>query len=76
MSLEEALEKIASGMKIIIREGSAAQNFQNLHPLIQMYPDRLMFCVDDAHPDDILRNGEIDRLVKELFVWGMICLMF
>lgn len=30
-----------------------------------MYPDRLMFCVDDAHPDDILRNGEIDRLVKE-----------
>ncbi|WP_302303852.1 adenine deaminase [Culturomica massiliensis] len=65
VSLEEALEKIASGMKIIIREGSAAQNFQNLHPLIQMYPDRLMFCVDDAHPDDILRNGEIDRLVKE-----------
>ncbi|CCZ10118.1 adenine deaminase [uncultured Culturomica sp.] len=65
VSLEEALEKIASGMKIIIREGSAAQNFQNLHSLIQMYPDRLMFCVDDAHPDDILRNGEIDRLVKE-----------
>lgn len=65
VSLEEALEKIAVGMKIIIREGSAAQNFQNLHPLIQMYPDRLMFCVDDAHPDDILHNGEIDRLVKE-----------
>lgn len=65
VSLEEALEKIAAGMKIIIREGSAAQNFQSLHPLIRMYPDRLMFCVDDAHPDDILHNGEIDRLVKE-----------
>lgn len=65
MSLKEALDKISAGMKIIIRDGSAARNFKELHPLIQMYPEQLMFCVDDAHPDDVLHHGEIDKMVRE-----------
>lgn len=64
-ALEEALEKIQGGMKILIREGSAAKNYEALKNLIALYPDRVMFCTDDAHPDDILENGHIDRLVKK-----------
>ena len=60
---EEAEEKIKKGMKIIIREGSAAKNYEALHPLIAKYPDRLMFCSDDRHPDDLIK-GDINLLVK------------
>ncbi|MFM7016986.1 MAG: adenine deaminase [Bacteroidota bacterium] len=51
---EEALEKIQLGMKILIREGSAARNYEALHPLIGQYPKQLMFCCDDKHPDELL----------------------
>lgn len=61
-TLEEALEKISHGMKIIIREGSAAKNFEALHTLIGKHPDMVMFCSDDKHPDDLL-NGHINELV-------------
>lgn len=61
---DEALEKIAGGMKILIREGSAAKNYNALKPLIASHPDVLMFCTDDAHPDEIIRNGHIDQLVR------------
>jgi adenine deaminase len=61
-TLEEALEKISHGMKIIIREGSAAKNFEALHTLIGKHPDMVMFCSDDKHPDDLL-NGHINDLV-------------
>lgn len=64
INLQEALEKIQRGMKIIIREGSAAKNFEALHPLIGLYPQRIMFCTDDAHPDDIEEKGHIDRIVR------------
>ncbi len=63
--LEEAEEKLALGMKIQIREGSAARNFSALSPLFDKYADQLMLCTDDSHPDEILKNGHIDRLVKE-----------
>ena len=63
-NLDEALEKIAGGMKILIREGSAAKNYNALKPLIVSHPDVLMFCTDDAHPDEIIRNGHIDQLVR------------
>ena len=53
---EEALEKIGLGMKILIREGSAAKNFEALYPLIEEYPDACMFCSDDKHPDDLVRG--------------------
>lgn len=61
-TLSEAIDKINAGMHIIIREGSAAKNFQALHSLINSHPDRVMFCSDDKHPDDILRS-HINQLV-------------
>lgn len=62
-TIEEAREKIKLGMKILIREGSAARNFDNLLPLISEYPDSVMFCTDDAHPD-FIEKRHINYLVK------------
>jgi adenine deaminase len=67
---EEALEKISLGMKILIREGSAAKNFETLYPLIDEYPDSCMFCSDDKHPDDLVR-GHINLLVKRAVSKGI-----
>nr|MBP9560959.1 adenine deaminase [Syntrophorhabdaceae bacterium] len=53
---EEGEEKISLGMKLIIREGSAAKNFDTLSPLIEKYPDSCMLCSDDKHPDDLTRG--------------------
>jgi len=58
----EALEKLQQGMKILIREGSAAKNYEALHPLIDQYPDKIMLCSDDKHPDDLIL-GHINQLV-------------
>lgn len=69
LSLEEALDKLAAGMKILIREGSAAKNFNTLHSLIDRYPDRCMFCSDDLHPDDLVK-GHINLLVKRALALG------
>lgn len=60
---EEAVEKIKNGMKILIREGSAARNFDALIPLMNLFPQELMFCSDDKHPDE-LTEGHINRLIK------------
>lgn len=60
---EEAEEKLKLGMKVLIREGSAAKNFNALIPLAQNYADYMMFCSDDKHPDS-LEEGHIDQLVK------------
>ena len=68
-SLEEAIEKIEYGMKILIREGSAAKNFDALHPLINLYPESCMFCSDDKHPDDLVR-GHINEIVKRAVSMG------
>lgn len=65
-SYEEALEKIRSGMKILIREGSAAKNFDALSPLLEEYPTMVMFCSDDKHPNDLVL-GHIDQLVRRSF---------
>ncbi len=59
---EEALEKLGLGMKILIREGSAAKNFEALIPLLSEHSDRIMFCSDDKHPDDLI-EGHINQLV-------------
>jgi len=53
-TLEEALDKIEAGMHILIREGSAAKNFEALHELFKLHPAKLMFCSDDKHPDELL----------------------
>jgi adenine deaminase len=63
-SLEEAIDKLSFGMKVIIREGSAAKNFDALHSLIPRFHDNLMFCTDDCHPDDLI-VGHINKLVKK-----------
>ncbi|MFB2769449.1 adenine deaminase [Pelatocladus sp. BLCC-F211] len=68
-TLAEALDKLAFGMKIIIREGSAAKNFDTLHNLIDSYPDRCMFCSDDKHPDDLVK-GHINELVRRAVALG------
>jgi adenine deaminase len=52
-SAEEALDKLKLGMKISIREGSAAKNFEALIDLIDDYPEMIMFCSDDKHPDNL-----------------------
>jgi adenine deaminase len=54
--LEEAEEKLALGVNIMIREGSAAKNFEELIPLLKKYPKQIMFCCDDKHPDSLIEN--------------------
>jgi len=62
-TLDEAKEKISLGMKILIREGSAAKNFEALKTLVNDEPEMTMLCSDDKHPDDLL-EGHINLLVK------------
>lgn len=68
-TLEEALSKLSYGMKVIIREGSAAKNFDALHPLIASHPKSVMFCSDDKHPDALV-EGHINQLVKRALALG------
>ncbi|CAA0205151.1 adenine deaminase [Tenacibaculum maritimum] len=60
---EEALEKLEKGMKVIIREGSAAKNFEALIDLLSAHYKEIMFCSDDKHPDDLLL-GHINQLCE------------
>lgn len=68
-TIEEALEKISYGMKILIRDGSAAKNFGDLHQLIKLQKDMIMFCSDDKHPDDFV-EGHINEVVKRAIALG------
>jgi adenine deaminase len=63
-ALDEAYDKLGAGMTIMIREGSASRNYDELHPIIGTHPDQVMFCTDDAHPDG-LAKGEIDYHVRK-----------
>lgn len=67
---EEALDKLKYGMKIIIREGSAAKNFDALIGLLPEYYENMMFCSDDKHPDDLI-EGHINLLVKRAIKLGI-----
>jgi len=60
---DEALDKIACGAMISIREGSAARNFDALYTLLDEHPQQCMLCSDDKHPDE-LQVGHIDVLVR------------
>ena len=60
---EEARDAVASGMYVLIREGSAAKNYEALSPIIAERPDMLMFCTDDYHPADLVK-GHINLIVK------------
>ena len=66
---EEALDKLKHGMKIAIREGSAAKNFEALIPLLSDHADMIMFCSDDKHPDN-LEEGHINQLVTRALAKG------
>jgi adenine deaminase len=66
---DEAREKIDYGVKILIREGSAARNFAALIPLIDEFPELVMFCSDDKHPDNLVA-GHINVLVKRALALG------
>jgi adenine deaminase len=66
----EALDKLAVGCKIAIREGSAARNFEALYELIDEYPDQVMLCSDDKHPDELI-FGHINRLAARAIKHGM-----
>ncbi len=67
---EEALEKLQKGMKVIIREGSAAKNFEALINLLPEYYKNMMFCSDDKHPDDLL-VGHINQLCERAVAKGI-----
>lgn len=66
---EEALGKLDLGMKILIREGSAAKNFEALIDLLPKHADRMMFCSDDKHPDDLI-EGHINQLAARAVAKG------
>lgn len=66
-TLEEAEEKIGYGMHILIREGSAARNYEKLKPLLTSCPEKTMLCTDDAHPHDICNR----RYLERFFIAGL-----
>ncbi len=69
-TLEEALDKAVNGMYVQIREGSAAKNFDELILMFDKYPERVMFCSDDRHPNDLAAghiNDHVKRAVKAGF---------
>jgi adenine deaminase len=66
---EEALEKLQHGMKILIREGSAAKNFEALINLLNEYPEHIMFCSDDKHPDSLV-DGHVNLLCARAVAKG------
>ncbi|MEA1935676.1 MAG: adenine deaminase [Thermodesulfobacteriota bacterium] len=67
---EEALEKIKLGMKILIREGSASKDFEEMIPLVEEHYESCMFCTDDDHPNDLVK-GHINDLVKRALGHGI-----
>lgn len=66
---QEALEKLQHDVKIMIREGSAAKNFNTLIPLLSDFPEQIMFCCDDKHPDNLIES-HIDDHVKRALELG------
>lgn len=70
LSHEEALEKIELGMKILIRGGSAAREFDMLYPLLETHPDYCMLCSDDKHPHDLVK-GHINTLAAQAVAAGV-----
>jgi adenine deaminase len=69
-SYEEGLEKLQKGMKVLIREGSAAKNFEALVDLIPEHYENMMFCSDDKHPDDLLVD-HINKLCARAVAKGV-----
>ncbi|MDI9255910.1 adenine deaminase [Flavobacterium sedimenticola] len=66
---DEAAEKLSLGMKVIVREGSAAKNFEALIDLLPNHYENMMFCSDDKHPDDLI-VGHINQLCARAVAKG------
>jgi adenine deaminase len=69
-TIEEAVDKLSFGMHILIREGSAAKNFEALYDLIDDHPKKIMLCSDDKHPDSLL-EGHINQLCARAVAKGI-----
>ncbi len=69
-TLDEAVDKLQHGMKIIIREGSAARNFEALIELVEDHPNHMLFCSDDKHPDSLVA-GHINELCARAVAKGI-----
>ena len=69
-TIDEALDKLGFGMKILIREGSAAKNFEALYPLLNSHTNNIMLCSDDKHPDSLL-EGHINQLCSRAIAKGI-----
>jgi adenine deaminase len=69
-TMEEAVDKLSFGMHILIREGSAAKNFEALYELIDDHPKKIMLCSDDKHPDSLL-EGHINQLCARAVAKGI-----
>jgi len=69
-TIEEAVDKLSFGMHILIREGSAAKNFEALYELIDDHPKKVMLCSDDKHPDSLL-EGHINQLCARAVAKGI-----
>ncbi len=69
-TIEEAVDKLSFGMKILIREGSAAKNFEALYELIDDHPNSVMLCSDDKHPDSLVL-GHINQLCARAVAKGL-----
>ena len=66
---DEAVDKLECGMKILIREGSAAKNFEALIELLEDHPRMIMFCSDDKHPDSLVA-GHLNQLCARAIAKG------
>lgn len=71
LNYEEAIEKIKLGMKVQIRDGSSARNFETLYRLIYEYPESTMLCTDDSHSNTLIHEGHIDRLIRRGYQKGL-----
>ena len=69
-TMEEAVDKLSFGMHILIREGSAAKNFEALYELIDDHPKKVMLCSDDKHPDSLLES-HINQLCARAVAKGI-----
>jgi adenine deaminase len=75
LCIDEAENKILKGMKIQIRKGSAADSFNELCELIEKFPDDVMLCSDDIHPDDLLEkyySSWIGKAFKKISIYKLI----
>ncbi len=69
---DEALEKVAAGLYVFLREGTAARNLEDLLPAVNpATAPRLAFCSDDRHPEELLGEGHVDHMLRRAVAGGV-----